>query len=594
MASSPALPSWLVRAELVVLGVALAVRLIALARFEASPMSRHPMVDAYTYWSQAQELFNGGDPFARDGFYQPPAYPWILAKLGAVAGGMDLGTVRQVQLLLGMITTWMVLRLGRRVAAATGVPWAGLVAGALFGLFPSVVMFEHDILTPAMSLAAFVGGLLLMLAAQEHASPGARGWAVLAVGGLLLGVSAAIHPTLLLGALPVLVVTALGLRRSPARVLGLVLAVSAPFVPTTVENLDRFGAPTLVSHNAGINLYLGNNANFRETMFFRPGLPFRQLALEAEPADRDLPARNAYWKDRVWSEAWASPRVAASVLAVKALWSVNTTEIPRNEDYRCRTRPGESLGFLRWIPVRFGLVFPFALIGAVVAVRRRREVPALAVLPVTWIALHVPLILFFPTDRYRLASWPVVVVLAAWGLTVAVRDWRQVPRPAAILAVLGLVLAHWPIDPRTDMDPALCRYAEGNLHYMEQEWAEAEAAYTDMLKAHPDDVGAHGWLASLAERRKDYPTAIQHMDVVIRQFPDHFPSLKSMADYHYYSGDKAGCVVYLKRAYAVPGNRTNTGVKLVKLLRKMGRTAEAQAIQDADPKLKGHPKLTGG
>jgi tetratricopeptide (TPR) repeat protein len=590
-------PRWLPAAELTVLAVALLVRIWALGRFEATAMADHPMVDAYTYWDQAQQLFAGKDPFAREGYYQPPAYPWLLAQLGALTGEMSLGAVRRVQLVLGLVTTGLVLRLGRRVGGAWGVPWAGVIAGALFGLFPSVVMFEHDILTPATSLAALAGGLSLVAAWLDREHPGPRGLAVIGLAGLLLGAAAAIHPSLLLG------VAVLGFavvwRAWPDRALGPVVALAvgtaAPLAPTTLENLDRFGTPTLVSHNSGINLYLGNNASFRETMFLRPGLPFRQLALEAEPAERDLPTRNAWWKQRVREEAAEAPRVALAVLAVKALWSVNTTEIPRNEDYRCRTRPLAPLALLRWLPVRFGLVFPWALLGAVVVLRRREGARTWhAALPLAWLALHLPLIIFFPTDRYRLASWVVVAPLAALGVGALAHGplRRSLPRWSWVLPVVGLGLAHLPIDQRTEMDPALCRYAEGNLAWMEQDWAAARLAYTDMIEAHPEDTGAHSWLARLAAREKDYTTAIKHMNIVVEQFPDHFPSLKSMADYHYYAGDKDGCVAWLKRAYAVPGDRTNTGVKLVKLLRRMGRRSEADRIQQADPKLRDHPKLS--
>lgn len=579
------------------LALALLVRIWALSRFEATAMAEHPMVDAYTYWDQAQQLFAGKDPFAREGYYQPPAYPWLLAQLGAVTGELSLGAVRRVQLVLGLATTGLVLRLGRRMGTSWGVPWVGLVAGALYGLFPSVVMFEHDILTPATSLAALAGGLSLVASWLDGEHSGSKGLAVIGLAGLLLGAAAAIHPSLLLG------VGALGLAvawrawpdRALAPVLALVAGIAAPLAPTTLENLDRFGTPTLVSHNSGINLYLGNNARFRETMFLRPGLPFRQLALEAEPAERDLPTRNAWWKERVWREAAEAPRVALSVLAVKALWSVHTTEIPRNEDYRCRTRPLAALSLLGWIPVRYGLVFPLALLGAVVVLRRRSGARTWhAALPLAWLALHLPLVIFFPTDRYRLASWVVVAPLAGLGVAALVHGHlrRRLPRWSWALPALGLVLAHLPIDERTAMDPALCRYAEGSLAWMEEDWAAARLAYTDMVEAHPDDTGAHSWLARLAAREKNYPTAIKHMDVVVRQFPDHFPSLKSMADYHYYAGDRDGCVEWLKRAYAVPGDRTNTGVKLVKLLRRMGRQSEADQIQQSDPKLRSHPKLS--
>jgi lipopolysaccharide biosynthesis regulator YciM len=104
-------------------------------------------------------------------------------------------------------------------------------------------------------------------------------------------------------------------------------------------------------------------------------------------------------------------------------------------------------------------------------------------------------------------------------------------------------------------------------------------------------MGAHYWLGRLAESRKDWTATIEHLDVVLRQFPDHFPTLSARADASYYAGRKDECAAHLLRAYRVPGNRTATGVKLVKLLRTLDRDPEARALLEADPKLARHPKL---
>ena len=64
-----------------VVGTALVVRVMALNGFETTLAAEHPMVDAYTYWQQALSLLDGRDPFA-EGYYQPPAYPWLLARAG--------------------------------------------------------------------------------------------------------------------------------------------------------------------------------------------------------------------------------------------------------------------------------------------------------------------------------------------------------------------------------------------------------------------------------------------------------------------------------------------------------------------------------
>ena len=570
--------------EVGVVGLALLIRAVALSVFESTAYAEFPMVDAHTYWSQAGALFEGRNPFA-EGYYQPPAYPWLLAQLAGITGELALGPVRRLHLVLGVLTTVGVVVLGRRLGDKVGAEWLGMAAGAAFALGAPPVLFEHDVLTPALTLALSTWGLV-------GVSSG-RLWAV-ALGGLLMGGAVAAHPTYLLAAGVLVVGLVLRARRGAgwAPLLGFCVAVSVPILPTTVDNFRQFGVVAPVSLNGGVNLYLGNNPRMRETAFLRPGLPFRKLILEADPAARNQAERDRYWKERTRKEVAQSPVAWLAVVGVKALWSINDTEIPRNEDYRCRTRAGQPLAWLGWLPARFGVLFPFAVLGAAVVVRRRRELGEWAVLPVLWGALHAPLVIFLVSDRYRLATLPVIVLLVAlgaWGL----RE-RVLPRAGALGAWIGLsVLSFLPIDSRTAMQPSWCVYQEANLAYMRQDHAAAEEGYKAVVAdpAWEDDMGAHYWLGRLADIRKDRPAAMRHYDVVLRSYDDHFPTLVARADAAYYAGRKSEAADFLLRAYRVPGPRTSTGVKLVKLLRRLDRADEAAALMAADPKLAKHPKL---
>ena len=375
-------------------------------------------------------------------------------------------------------------------------------------------------------------------------------------------------------------------------VIGFCTALSVPILPTTIDNHRQFGVVAPVSLNGGVNLYLGNNPRMRQTAFLRPGLPFRQLILDADPATRNQAERDRYWRQRTRAEIAESPVAWLAVMGVKALWSVNDAEIPRNEDYRCRTRAGQPLAWMGRLPVRFGLLFPFAVLGAVVAVRHRNTLGEWTVLPALWLALHTPLVLFLVSDRYRLATWPVVVlmaVLGAWGL-----KERVLGRKASLGLLAGLgVLSLLPIDSRTAMDPAWCTYQEANLAYMQKDYPAAQEGYEAVVShaGWEDDMGAHYWLGRLADLRKDRPAAMRHYDVVLQSYDDHYPTLVARADAAYYDGRKGEAADYLLRAYRVPGPRTSTGVKLVKLLRRLGREDEAEALMAADPKLANHPKL---
>ncbi|RME24587.1 MAG: tetratricopeptide repeat protein [Deltaproteobacteria bacterium] len=350
-----------------------------------------------------------------------------------------------------------------------------------------------------------------------------------------------------------------------------------------------------MSHNGGLNFYLGNNPGWRETMFLRPGLPFRKLVLEAEPHRRSVDERNAWWWQRAKREIADKPVVWASVLLTKAIWSVNNREIPRNEDYRCRIDDGP----LRWIgalPVRYGLVLPWALVGAALLVRRGRD--GARVLPATWLALHLPVIAFIVADRYRLATWPVMCACAAVALAAIGPTWRawkaRRQRPSAAWLLLAGGLVAWvPIDPRTAKDPAWCLHVDGNLALMEGDPDTAAQLYRQALALDPEDWGARDFLARTLFREGDLDGAAALMEPLVAWFPDHYPTLYFMARLEERRGNLDAAADYMGRAYRVPGDRTNTGVRYVRLLVEAGRRDEAAAVLRADPALARHPKLAG-
>ena len=272
-----------------------------------------------------------------------------------------------------------------------------------------------------------------------------------------------------------------------------------------------------------------------------------------------------------------------ATLGTKAWWSLSDVEIPRNEDYRCALRPGSPLGWLRFLPVHYGLLVPF--LGAAGLLAWRRHSWPLLGLWATWLALHLPMVGFLVADRYRVGTWPLVALVAPAGAALLWQERRRLGLPLSLI-LLGLAVLPWVGLPEiTAMDPARCAYSDGHMAFMEGQPHRARASYLEVLDLEPRDPGAHQWLAQLDAQDKDYASALAHMEVVLEQFPDHFPSLKSAASWAGRTGDEGKEIALLKRAYAVPGDRTSTGRRLVGALRDAGRDREAQALIAADPAL---------
>lgn len=548
------------RIEWAALGAACVARIAAHLSLLDTGHARNVLVDAYTYWSQASSLASGKDPFV-EGFYQPPGYPFLLAQVQSVFGD-TLMAPRVLQQCLGLVTMVLLMRLGRSIG---GREWTGAAAGLLYGLYGPALMFELDLLTPA-TVALVVSVVLILVEFPSSRRVG--------VAACLAALAAAVHPSMLLLALAVVAVSWIRGAGLGAAVLGLCLGL----LPMTSANVDRFGQWQVGSNNAGINFYIGNNSDWKETTFTRAGLRFRKLALEAEPHRRDSFERNGYWRSRAFSDIAAAPHQWVGALGTRAVWSINAVEIPRNEDHRCRTGEG-PMAWFGWLPVRYGWVFPFALLGFVFACRDRKRWGVL------WVSLHAPLVLFIVSDRYRLASWPVLCVLAPLGFQQAMAWFQE--RNVKRLLGLGAVglLPFIPIDPRTEVDPAWCAHTEANLAVADGDLERAEALYVQAVSADPDDWSARRWLAVTLMKRGRFSEALEHVDAVLNGFPDSFPMLRLRASIEERRGNYLAAAEAMVLAYKVPGERTSTGLQALRLLEKAGEAGRMRDLLANDSKL---------
>jgi tetratricopeptide (TPR) repeat protein len=152
-----------------------------------------------------------------------------------------------------------------------------------------------------------------------------------------------------------------------------------------------------------------------------------------------------------------------------------------------------------------------------------------------------------------------------------------------LLVLAGAVLPWLPIDRRTEANPGWCAHVSANLAYMDGDLKAAEELYSEALSIDDGDLDAHNWLARTLARRGEYDAAAVHVEAILAEIPDHFPTLKFMASLKHKQGDVQARADLLLRAYRVPGRRTNTGAQAVKALRLAGRGAEARRLMEADP-----------
>ncbi len=516
------------RRPLLLWATAFAVRLVYVWQIRDAPYFDVALVDGASYVATARAIAGGDLLAGREAFWQPPLYAYFLAPLIALFGPR-LAPIYVAQAALGALSCVLVYFVGRRLFGERAAVCAGLVM-ALYG---PLIHFDAQPLIPVLYVALVLGGLLQTLRAES-----ARAWGL---AGILWGLAATATPNVLL-AVPVVAAWALHGRRrvAPARadlrrpvlpVAVFLAGVAAPVGMVAARNLAVAGEPVLISSNGGINFYIGNNPDYERTVRIRPGGEFERLAQEPENLGIvGAAARSRFFTARALAFLGRYPGQALRLYARKALDLVAGREIPRNQDPYVYRRYSSLLTVLLWrfgIAFPFGLVAPLALAGAFVHPgggtagtpapdEARRSGRRLLVLYA--VAYSASILVFFPTDRYRLPLVPVAALFAGnllAGLPAALR------RPGVLAALAsGLVLFN------LDAAKPSVAYPEEealNAAYALRARGRTEEARQEYLRAlalDPGRLDAHNSLAAMAAQEGRWEEAARHYEALLAIAPD--------------------------------------------------------------------------
>ena len=413
-----------------VLGLALCLRVAYVIGQHSEVFFDTPQLDEAHYVDEARRLITGaaGEQDHLP-YWQPPGIIYVLYAVFRVAG-TGLLAPRLLSALVSAASCLLLFAIARRLfSVRTGLVAAGVLA--VHGL----LIFQAEELLPATFAMAF--GLLciqlLLVAAENKSVPFAAG------AGAALGVSALFAATIL----PFALVGAIALRARRASIVAFLVAVVLPIAPVTVRNWVRSGDAVLISSNAGLNFYIGNNHDYRATLSLRPGRRWEELVDEphqkAGAVDASA-AASSYFMHKGLAFMRDEPAAAAGLLLRKEYLFFHGAEIARDSDIYAARGSSLLLAVLVWPqPFDFpdGLLIPLALVGIALLwpLRRRLAVP-LAYLAVQ--AVFIPV--FFVSARHRVPAMPLFVLFAVAGAPLL---WRRRVIAGAALAVLVVAL-NWP------------------------------------------------------------------------------------------------------------------------------------------------------
>ena len=559
-----------------VFALALALRVAYILEADASPLFEHPAVDAKTYTHHAQRLAAGNWLGVGEGpFWQPPLYPYFLGAVKVLFPESFFYAVRFVQALLGALVCAMSWWIGR----ALFNPAVGLLAGIGAALCGPLIFFDGELL-PA-SLAAFVDLLALVVLLRVWRRPSR--WGFLGAGAAF-GVGALAVPTVLTFAVAVPIVL---LWRAPCRqgliwtgafALGVILAVT----PVAWRNWAIGGDGVGISYNAGINLYIGNNPDYAETVAIRPGWEWDDLVTQPARAGMERPsAKSAYFAERAWGYIKGDPTGWLGLMGHKlgAFW--HGDERGRNQPIYFWRTYSNVLSASLWkagIAFPFGLVAPLALWGMLLSLRR---------IGPTWPLLYalsycLGVVAFFVAARYRVPVLPVLIVFAAYGLW-ALWDWGRGGHWRSLGLGLAVCLAFAfaanshlaPMDMEGD---AAIHYNLGNAYAEAGDKKRALAAFERAVAEDPEYWQAWLNLGGVKAALGDLAGGEEIFARVAQKAPRQVEPWMNLAHVRIMQRDLEGAFSYYESALAANPKLLPAYVEMIRLYGQMGDLARAAHI----------------
>ena len=310
----------------------------------------------------------------------------------------------------------------------------------------------------------------------------------------------------------------------------LLLGTALAIAPVTLRNYYVGGDWVLISYNAGLNFYIGNNAQYDETVAIQPGPAW--LELTARPRVEAGVIQPSAQSDFFFAEAWdfigQQPLAYLKLLLYKLYLFWHGDEIGRNQDLYFARQYAPLLQVLLWkygVAFPFGLLAPLALVGLGLSYRNgllRRPEPLLLALFAG--AYMLTVIAFFISARYRLPVVPILLIFAAYGgRELYLLGRRGAYRDLLIgcgAAFLLAVACNFRVGTMNVEGDAHTHYRLGYVYEKKGLPINAVAAYEQALALDPNIKWARFNLASLYARSGEYNRAIAAYGEFVRRFPE--------------------------------------------------------------------------
>lgn len=579
--------------QLLLFAAAFSIRAWHVLSLQGDEIYGRPVVDALSYHKMAAALACG-EPTPEPLFWQPVFYPIWLSLVYRLFGVAPLAA-RLIQAAIGSAVCALMPAAGR----AWGENRAGWIAGVICAFCGPLIFYETDLMPEGWAVVLLA--VFLCFVAPSTASP-----ASFLLAGIAAGLEVANRPIVL----PAMMVVWCGslilmrsMRRIPRGRVAACLGCSAAGFALVAGALalakgQCAGRAGILPDNGGINFYLANNENWRQTACARPGAEWnRILRFARENGAVSVAERDIFFRRKAWEYFRASPMLFLKGIAIRLHMFLCGREIPRNVDlyeYRVASPPLAALAWrIGGFGFPFGVLWPLAAAGAVVAFRRVGfPFAAMAMAFATGAA-------FFPAaGRYRIMIAPAVAVMAAVGAEEIARAIRErfARRVACGLSVFAVVflLSAFPAHLPEERSPEFFRAELMRLAGLEKFESGAgdfgESLFRRAADLAPDDAETLNYLACALARMGRKYEALGFAKRAVAVSPDEPACLANLANLLMAGGRPAEAEVLLLRAITLDHGTAELRINLGLCLAKQGRYAEAiEQFEEGLRLCPGHP-----
>ena len=439
----------------VVIAVAGVLRVVSYHDMSRSPLlSRTPFLADAVYYDYRAKCIAGGDWVGREVFFMAPLYEYAVALPYWLTGqsipkpdyrlarrAFHISPAIYVQCAAGALTC------GLLYVLAWG--WFGRLAGWAAGLMAAFygpfIFFDGLLMAASLVLLTGVVAIVALSRADRRYV-----WHRWLVAGATVGLASLAHGSMLALAPVVVLVMIVWVRnttrrRAVACAGWFTLGTALMILPVTVRNYVAGEDFVLLTSNAGMNFFIGNNAHANGTHIVYQ-YPYAMTKLSdyyqrprrqaGDPAPSFVSRQVAR---RAWSWITSHPADAAGLWLTKLRLWFNRVELGIRDQYYF-FRPFSRV--LRLPLFSFAVIGPLGLTGAVFMAR------SIGRLRFVYLVLAVQtfvFVLMFVLGRYRFCATACLMLLGAgqlawWWRRIRQRDYRRLAVSMGVLAAFALLV----------------------------------------------------------------------------------------------------------------------------------------------------------